>query len=603
MDAGTDIRRQQLELLGEIVSGGAPSRDGDGPSGRRQAVKQGATSLMRVDHRDIEPAAGNRPSGMDPDAIAELAASILALGLRQPLVVRETGKGTFGAAKVRIVDGERRWRAIGLLIADGRWAADRKVPCLPSKLEAFGEALARLTLNLQREDLNPLDECELVAAAVAEAAVEHGEKSTAIVAGLLGKKLRWVQIRVRVSDKLGAMDKARLRAGEIGIGEARRLVAEPRSEGVAGPRADNLAESQTSDDTKFPAAVAPAESSPASDGGAVSLSDDGHTEAAPPGGGNPIGDGVPGTLPSEPPSSTTGAPVAVRDGSDPDAIAAVNAKLGAHAEASDWRKPQSCPPYPLPVTHTRLVRAISLDVVPTQATFDAGDPFPLRLMLADPRDGLCVDYVREVSSEKREAERQELKALLARAHRFILADRDTFYDSVTNVDGEFDPGDDGGAAARAALAEYDDMLDAIRAALPAYPFGNDEQDSMRGGAAAARVAHNHVGREHAAHDVAGSSPAPATSSVPAAPTVDDGTAPRDGTTENASLLGDASAVDAPAAPTVSCETAGAMDLRGRLKAGAAKLCDEWLEIPAFLRRDKNNRTPLEAARDRSRESK
>lgn len=211
-------RQHQLDLLAEIVAldPGAPER------------ADGEIVLLR--HDQLEPHPDNRPSGIDGDGLAELAASIHESGLLHPITVTRLQKTLAPSERGtwRIVDGERRWRAIGLLVEAGHWHEDHALRCITAPAgDAHHQALTRLVANLQREDLNPLDEIELVAAAVAEESITAADQGAARVAKALGKKLRWTQVRVQLARDLGADDKARLRSGAIGIREARRLVAKP----------------------------------------------------------------------------------------------------------------------------------------------------------------------------------------------------------------------------------------------------------------------------------------------------------------------------------------------------------------------------------------
>ena len=83
---------------------------------------------------------------MDPQALEELAGSIRAQGVMQPIVVRPIGEGRY-----EIIAGERRWRASQLAGLDSIPAVIREVP---------DEAAIAMALieNIQREDLNPIEE-------------------------------------------------------------------------------------------------------------------------------------------------------------------------------------------------------------------------------------------------------------------------------------------------------------------------------------------------------------------------------------------------------------------------------------------------------------
>ena len=93
----------------------------------------------------VEPSPYQPRKDMDPGQLKELAESIRAEGLLQPIVVRKAGE------KFQLIAGERRWRAFQQL----------KIKTIPARiLEASDASSATLTLieNLQREGLNPIDE-------------------------------------------------------------------------------------------------------------------------------------------------------------------------------------------------------------------------------------------------------------------------------------------------------------------------------------------------------------------------------------------------------------------------------------------------------------
>ena len=93
-----------------------------------------------------EPNPNQPRKNFDPEELEALAQSIRENGILQPLTVRETGKGFY-----QIIAGERRWRA-------ARMAGLKELPVLV--VEADEEKTARLSLieNLQRQDLNPMEE-------------------------------------------------------------------------------------------------------------------------------------------------------------------------------------------------------------------------------------------------------------------------------------------------------------------------------------------------------------------------------------------------------------------------------------------------------------
>ncbi len=102
-------------------------------------------------------------SVFDEEKLEELASSIRAQGVIQPVVVRETGEGEF-----ELIAGERRWRAAQLAGIDSIPAVVRDVP------DEITVAMA-LVENIQREDLNPLEEASALRRLIDEFQMTHRE--------------------------------------------------------------------------------------------------------------------------------------------------------------------------------------------------------------------------------------------------------------------------------------------------------------------------------------------------------------------------------------------------------------------------------------------
>ena len=98
---------------------------------------------------DIVPNPNQPRKAFNEKALDELAASISAQGLLQPILVRPVGESMPG--KYEIVAGERRWRACGK-------AGLKEIPVVVKSMNAQETLLAALVENLQREDLNPIEE-------------------------------------------------------------------------------------------------------------------------------------------------------------------------------------------------------------------------------------------------------------------------------------------------------------------------------------------------------------------------------------------------------------------------------------------------------------
>ena len=116
------------------------------PPADRAGDEDGAQSALRqLPIERLVPAKEQPRRHFDPDALAELAQSISRQGVLQPILVRRLGRD------FEIVAGERRWRAAGQ-------AGLREVPAIVRDLSDAEAAQAALVENLQREDLNPLEE-------------------------------------------------------------------------------------------------------------------------------------------------------------------------------------------------------------------------------------------------------------------------------------------------------------------------------------------------------------------------------------------------------------------------------------------------------------
>lgn len=103
-------------------------------------------SLCKIHISDIEPNRKQPRKRFDEGALMELADSISAHGLLEPIVVRKKENGYY-----EIIAGERRWRA-------SRIAGLSEIPAVIRELDDQEAALLSLIENLQREDLNPVEE-------------------------------------------------------------------------------------------------------------------------------------------------------------------------------------------------------------------------------------------------------------------------------------------------------------------------------------------------------------------------------------------------------------------------------------------------------------
>lgn len=109
------------------------------------AEENGGVTMMRLS--EIEPNPDQPRRDFDPEALAQLAESIATHGLIQPIIVRSTGSGEF----YEIIAGERRWRA-------SKMAGLTEVPVIIMELDDQKAAQVAIIENVQREDLNAIEE-------------------------------------------------------------------------------------------------------------------------------------------------------------------------------------------------------------------------------------------------------------------------------------------------------------------------------------------------------------------------------------------------------------------------------------------------------------
>ena len=157
----------------------------------------------------LQPGKYQPRSRMDQDALNALAASIKAQGIMQPILVRPVGGGNH-----EIIAGERRWRA-------ARIAGLSSVPVLVRDVPDQQALAVALIENIQREDLNALEEATGIERLINEFALTHQA-----VADAIGKSRAAVTNLLRLLE-LAPPVKTLLGAGRIEMGHARALLALP----------------------------------------------------------------------------------------------------------------------------------------------------------------------------------------------------------------------------------------------------------------------------------------------------------------------------------------------------------------------------------------
>ncbi len=198
-------------LLGEtrreepvVREGGNASNQSPAQNGASGPTASGGLASIPV--ADIEPLPGQPRTSFDEDALDALASSIAARGVIQPIIVSPLGEGRY-----RLVAGERRWRA-------AQKARLHEIPALVRELEPREVMALALIENLQREDLNPVEE----ARAYQKLANDEG-MTQAEIAKLVDKSRSHVanfQRLLALPDTVLAF----LADGSLSMGHARALV-------------------------------------------------------------------------------------------------------------------------------------------------------------------------------------------------------------------------------------------------------------------------------------------------------------------------------------------------------------------------------------------
>lgn len=175
-----------------------------------QAPAQGAT-VRQVPLDLLEPNPFQPRSSIDPAALDELTQSIRLRGILQPLLVRPH---PVTDGRYQIVAGERRWRAAGA-------AGLHEVPALVNEMTDTEAAAVALVENLQRQDLNAMDEAEGYARLLTQFHFTQEALGQAV-----GKSRSHIANTLRLLNLPDGVKEA-LRNGEISAGHARALLAHP----------------------------------------------------------------------------------------------------------------------------------------------------------------------------------------------------------------------------------------------------------------------------------------------------------------------------------------------------------------------------------------
>ncbi|MGI6203815.1 MAG: ParB/RepB/Spo0J family partition protein [Anaerovoracaceae bacterium] len=158
-----------------------------------------------IDINDIKPNRDQPRKTFSEEGLEDLASSIKEHGVIQPIIVRPSGEG------YEIVAGERRWRA-------ARKAGLKTVPCLVRELSDRENMLFAIIENMQREDLNPIEEARGLSGMISEYGLTQEQVSASV-----GKSRPYIANSLRLL-KLPEAIQEKAAEGTISAGHARALL-------------------------------------------------------------------------------------------------------------------------------------------------------------------------------------------------------------------------------------------------------------------------------------------------------------------------------------------------------------------------------------------
>ena len=183
--------------------------------GEKTTQANSSTEINRLPLTALQAGKYQPRQKMEAGALQELAESIREQGVMQPLLVRLVSAG-----KYEIIAGERRFRAATI-------AGLKEVPVLVSSADDQAAAAMALVENMQREDLNPLEESQGLARLIEEFGFTHEQAAKAV-----GKSRSAISNLLRLT-QLAQPVQAMLLSGDIDMGHARALLPLPGASQVA----------------------------------------------------------------------------------------------------------------------------------------------------------------------------------------------------------------------------------------------------------------------------------------------------------------------------------------------------------------------------------
>lgn len=192
-------------LLGEVSQDVSVKNEGGAEAGRNSEKR----SVQLIDVAYIAPHPEQPRRQFDDEALAELADSIRARGVIQPIIVRPTSNGRY-----QIVAGERRWRA----------AQRAQLHQIPVLIRDFSEAETleiALVENIQREELNPIEEAQAY-----RRLIDQFNHSQDALARIVGKSRSHIANLMRLLDLPDTVQDLVMN-GQLSMGHGRALIGAP----------------------------------------------------------------------------------------------------------------------------------------------------------------------------------------------------------------------------------------------------------------------------------------------------------------------------------------------------------------------------------------
>ncbi|QRP63856.1 ParB/RepB/Spo0J family partition protein [Rhodanobacter sp. FDAARGOS 1247] len=188
---------------------------GDGDATPSMLAQEGELRMLPI--QQVQPGKYQPRRHWNDEALDELAASIKAQGLIQPVVVRELGKHSY-----ELIAGERRWRA-------AQRAQMSEIPALIKQVSEAAVPAMALIENIQRQDLTPLEEADALKRLIDDFELTHQQAADAV-----GRSRASVSNMLRLTEMPEAI-KRLLDEGKLEMGHARCLLT--LEESIAVPLA------------------------------------------------------------------------------------------------------------------------------------------------------------------------------------------------------------------------------------------------------------------------------------------------------------------------------------------------------------------------------